>query len=28
MYRINEVLPKGATAGTRYPESAMHMLGR
>jgi aryl-alcohol dehydrogenase-like predicted oxidoreductase len=28
MYRINEVLPKGATAGKRYPESAMHMLGR
>jgi len=28
MDRINEVLPKGATAGTRYPESAMHMLGR
>jgi len=28
MDRINEVLPKGATAGTRYPESAMQMLGR
>ncbi len=26
--RIDEVLPKGTVAGTRYPESAMKMLGR
>jgi aryl-alcohol dehydrogenase-like predicted oxidoreductase len=26
--RINEVMPKGVTAGTRYPAAAMHMLGR
>ena len=28
MDRINEVMPMGVTAGTRYPESVMHMLGK
>ncbi len=28
MDRINEVMPRGVTAGTRYPESVMPMLGR
>jgi aryl-alcohol dehydrogenase-like predicted oxidoreductase len=26
--RINEVMPMGVAAGTRYPESVMRMLGR
>ncbi len=26
--QISEALPKGATAGLRYPEAAMKMLGR
>ena len=28
MDRINEVMPMGVTAGTRYPESVMPMLGK
>jgi aryl-alcohol dehydrogenase-like predicted oxidoreductase len=28
MARIEEIAPKGAAAGTRYPEAAMHLIGR